>query len=213
MSQTRERLLRAALELFARSGFHAIGLDAIIDAAGVSKQTLYNHFESKDDLVLATLQMRRDTEQRLFARLFGELAGSDPRAQLYANIDVIQAWFAQAEWHGCICIKAASEFPLPTDPVHQFAKAWFEENRRQQEHLATLAGARDPLKLSVQIMTIVEGVINVRHITGSDSGVAGAREMLHELLDRELSARADDQQAAVTRTAGAKPSVHPARSR
>jgi AcrR family transcriptional regulator len=201
MSQTRERLLGAALDLFARNGFHAVGLDAVIEAAGVSKQTFYNHFESKDDLVLATLQLRRETEQRLFARLFNDLAGSDPRAQLYAHIDVIQAWFGRPEWRGCICIRAASEFPLATDPVHQFAGAWYEENRRQQQYLATLAGARDPLKLSIQIMTIVEGVINVRHITGSESGVAGAREMLHELLDRELPARADHQQDTSCRAA------------
>ncbi len=196
MNQTRERLLGVALELFARNGFHAVGLDAVIGAAGVSKQTFYNHFESKDDLVLATLRLRRETEQRLFARLFHDLAGGDPRAQLYAHIDVIQAWFRRAEWRGCICIRAASEFPLPNDPVHRFAAAWYEENRRQQEYLATLAGARDPRKLSTQIMTIVEGVINVRHITGSESGVAGAREMLHELLDRELPGRAVHRQDA-----------------
>jgi len=203
MSQTRERLLQAAMELFARSGFHAIGLDAIIDAAGVSKQTFYNHFESKDALVLAALQRRRETEGRLFTRLFDDLAGSDPRARLYAHIDVIQAWFRQPEWRGCICIRAASEFPSPNDPAHQFAAAWFEENRKQQQHLAMLAGARDPLKLSVQIMTIVEGVINVRHITGSESGVASAREMLHELLDRELPVRPDHRRKTELRVAGA----------
>jgi len=194
MSQTRERLLRVAMDLFARHGFHAIGLDAIIDGAGVSKQTFYNHFESKDALVIAVLERRRETEQKLFAHLFDDLAGGDPREQLYANIDVIQAWFRQPEWRGCICIRAASEFPSPTEPAHQIAAAWFEENRQQQQYLATLAGARDPRKLSVQIMTIVEGVINVRHISGSESGVACAREMLHELLDRELPARSDVQE-------------------
>ena len=194
MGRTREKLLKVAMELFARNGFHAIGIDAIIDAAGVSKQTFYNHFESKDDLVMATLQRRREMETKLFADLFDDLAGSDPREQLYSHIDVIQAWFRQPEWRGCICIRAASEFPSPTEPAHRFAAQWFEENRRHQQYLATLAGARDPLKLSIQIMTIVEGVINVRHITGSESGVAAAREMLHELLDRELPARSNHQQ-------------------
>jgi AcrR family transcriptional regulator len=189
MAQTREKLLQVALELFARNGFNAIGLDAIIDKAGVSKQTFYNHFESKDELVMATLHRRREMETKLFTRLFDDLAGSDPREQLYAHIDVIQAWFRQPEWRGCICIRAASEFPSPNEPAHQFAADWFEENRAHQQYLATLAGARDPLKLSIQIMTIVEGVINVRHITGSESGVAFARQMLHELLDRELPPR------------------------
>jgi AcrR family transcriptional regulator len=201
MSQTREKLLLVAMELFARNGFHAIGLDAIIEGAGVSKQTFYNHFESKDDLMMAALEARRVKENKLFARLFEDLAGNDPREQLYANIDVIQAWFRQPEWQGCICIRAASEFPSPNEPAHQFAAAWFEENRRHQQYLATLAGARDPLKLSIQIVTIIEGVINVRHITGSESGVAMAREMLHELLDRELPPAANRQREKTVRTA------------
>jgi len=199
MSRTREKLLEVALELFARNGFHAIGLDAIINAAGVSKQTFYNHFESKDDLLLATLELRRERETKLFARLFDDLAGKDPREQLYAHIDVIQAWFRQPEWRGCICIRAAAEFPSPTEPAHQFAAAWFEATRQQQQYLATLAGARDPMKLSLQIMTIVEGVINVRHIAGSESGVAAARELLHELLDRELPAPPDGPAARQSR--------------
>lgn len=196
MSRTRDRLLQAAVDMFARNGFHAIGVDAIIAAAGVSKQTFYNHFESKDDLVLATLEFRREAESQLFARLFEELAGTDPRAQLYAHIDVIQAWFRRPEWQGCICVRAASEFPSPNHPAHKFVAAWFEETRRQQQYLATMAEARDPLKLSVQIMTIVEGVINVRHISGNESGVAGAREMLHELLDRELPVCSGRRQGA-----------------
>jgi hypothetical protein len=139
----------------------------------------------------------------LFARLFEEMAGGDPRVQLYAHIDVIQAWFRQPEWKGCICIRAASEFPSPNEPAHQFAAAWFEENRQHQQYLATLAGARDPLSLSIQIMTIVEGVINVRHITGSESGVPVARQMLHDLLDRELPARSNNRQGVDVRAASA----------
>ena len=203
MSQSREKLLQVALELFAHKGFHAVGLDVIIDKAGVSKQTFYNHFESKDALVLATLERRREMETKLFARLFDDLAGSDPRDRLYAHIDVIAAWFRQPEWRGCICIRAASEFPSPTEPAHQFAAAWFEETRQQQEYLATLAGAANPFKLSIQIMTIVEGVINVRHITGSESGVAAARELLHNLLDHELPARSNHQRNTNFREASA----------
>src|SRR5437764_14667573 len=144
MSQTREKLVEVAMELFARHGFHAVGLGAIIDGAAVSKQTFYNHFECKDDLVLATLQRRRERETKLFAELFDDLAGGDPRAQLYANIDVIAAWFRQPGWSGCICIRAAAEFPSPTEPAHQFVAAWFEEPRQHQQYLATLAVARDP---------------------------------------------------------------------
>jgi AcrR family transcriptional regulator len=60
MRDTRRKLIDTAFELFGRNGFHAIGLDAILDAVGVSKQTFYNHFECKEDLILAVLRATPD---------------------------------------------------------------------------------------------------------------------------------------------------------
>lgn len=187
MSDTRQKLIRCAMDLFGRNGFHAIGLDAILNAVGVSKQTFYNHFESKDDLMLAVLAYRREVERQLFERLYHEIAGDDPRDRLYAIFDVLEAWFNQPDWRGCIFITAAAEFPLPHEPAHQAAARVFRENREYIRQLAIGSGADDPDLLADRLMLLVEGVINAQHITRQSHFVDVARTMATALLDQHLA--------------------------
>lgn len=187
VSDTKQKLIRVATELFGRNGFHAIGLDAILSAVGVSKQTFYNHFESKDDLMLAALAYRRSIEVDLFERLYQELAGDDPRDRLYALFDVLQGWFNQPDWRGCIFITAAAEFPLRHEPAHQAAEAVFHEHREYIKLLATQAGADDPELVANQLMLLAEGVVNTQHITGQSHFLDVAKVMAHDLLDRHLA--------------------------
>lgn len=76
MSSTRQRLIDTAFELFGRSDFHAVGLDRILEEVGVSKQTFYNHFESKDDLILAVLDHRHQTQDKYWSDLLQQIAGA-----------------------------------------------------------------------------------------------------------------------------------------
>ena len=80
MTATKDKLVNTAFELFGRGGFHGVGLDRIIDVAGVSKQTFYNHFESKDDLVLAVLEHRHEVQGDMLQRWMTEIGGESPRA-------------------------------------------------------------------------------------------------------------------------------------
>lgn len=187
MSATRQKLTEVAFELFGRNGFHAIGLDAIIAAAGVSKQTFYNHFECKDDLVLAVLTYRHEVEGALIGRLFAEIAGPRPKDRLYKLFDVLQAWFDQPAWRGCIFMTAAAEFPLQTDPAHQAAKAHSEALRASLEEMAANAGAADPKLIADQLLVLVDGLVSVRHVTGSDHYMPIARAIAKDLLDRQFA--------------------------
>src|SRR5215471_18916362 len=74
----RERLIAAAIELFYRRGFGAVGIDQVIGAAGVTKTTFYKHFEGKDDLMVAAVQRRDEWESRAWGRAVRRLAGDDP---------------------------------------------------------------------------------------------------------------------------------------
>lgn len=186
MSRTREKLIESAFELFGRNGFHAIGIDAILSEVGVSKQTFYNHFESKDDLILAVLELRQRTLSELFARLFKQVGGDDPREQLYALIDVLAAWFNAPDWRGCIFLNATAEFPLPTDPAHRMAAEFMRGTRKHLQHLATLAAAPDPTRLADELLIIMEGVVAVRHTSGTSDCVPRARRMVFDLLDAQL---------------------------
>src|SRR5437588_9744683 len=84
----RERLVAAAIELFYRRGFGAVGVDQVIAAAGVTKTTFYKHFEGKDDLMVAAVQRRDEWESLAWGRAVHRLAGDDdPAGQLLAVLD------------------------------------------------------------------------------------------------------------------------------
>lgn len=186
MSATRAKLIQVAFEQFGRNGFHGVGIDRIIDEAGVSKQTFYNHFECKDDLVLAVLAHRHETESKVFGDLVKSHGGASPRGQLYALFDALDAWMNQPDWRGCIFMTAAAEFPLQTDPAHQAAA---EHNRALQEHLqylATLAQASDPARLAEELAVLIDGAISYRHATGRQEVIDTVRGIAKMLLDRAL---------------------------
>ncbi len=138
----RERLVAAAIGLFYRQGFSAVGIDQIIAAAGVTKTTFYKHFEGKDDLMVAAVQRRDEWESQAWSRAVRKLAGDDPVKQLLAILDVMDVWFNDPEYYGCMFMNAATEFPNPNDPVHQAASEYRKKARNQWRDLARGRGGR-----------------------------------------------------------------------
>jgi AcrR family transcriptional regulator len=193
---TRRRLTDAALELFSRSGFHAVGLDRVLAAAGVSKQTFYNHFESRDALVLEVLRRRSADELDLLRRMLREFAGGDdPRAQLEALWDVLDAWGNRDGFRGCLFLTAASAFPNPHDPAHAVAADHVLALRRILVDLARAAGADDPESLGEHLLVLIGGALVVYHAAGMPHAVRLARRNAELLLERHLPPR------GLTRTA------------
>ena len=112
----RDELVRKALDIFYREGFHATGMDRLAAETGISKTTMFKHFRSKEELILAVLRLRdQDFRNWLFRRM--EQAGP-PRAQLSAMFDALSEWFEKPEFRSCMFIKAASEYPDPDHPIH-----------------------------------------------------------------------------------------------
>jgi AcrR family transcriptional regulator len=183
LSKTAQKIVHVAFELFGRNGFHAVGLDQIISEAGVSKQTFYNHFESKDDLVLAVLRYRHEIESGIFSGLLTQIGGEDPKARLYAIFDALAGWFEMPEWRGCIFMRAAAEFPARNDPAHLFAKQHARQVQETFQYWAVLSQARDPAALALQLSLLLEGVIALHHLYGDSAIVAEAKRISHSLLD------------------------------
>jgi len=187
MQSTREKLIQVAFEAFGRNGFHGVGLDRIIDEAGVSKQTFYNHFESKDELILAVLEHRHAVEKDEFNKSLARLAGDDARDKLLAMFDALHHWYEQPNWHGCIFITAAAEFPMQNDPAHQVALVHLREMQEYIQYLATLAQARDPKALAEELIVLIEGAVGFRHVTGDKRTTEIAKRAAKRLFDEQFA--------------------------
>ena len=180
----RERLVAAAIELFYRRGFGAVGIDQVIVAAGVTKTTFYKHFEGKDDLMLAAVKRRDEWESAAWARAVRKVAGDDPVRQLLGMLDVMDLWFNDPDFRGCMFTNAAAEFPNPYDPVH---KAAAEHNRRTRDRfrdLAGMAGARPAAAETFAdcFSALVEGALFLRQTHGRNDAARAVRPAAEQLI-------------------------------
>lgn len=189
----RERIIAAARELFYRNGIRAVGVDAIAEAAGTNKMTLYRHFASKDLLVAEYLRsLAREADA-----MWDEIAREHPAdalAQLRAWVEDIGKMMAQSGARGCALANAAVELPEKDHP----ARAVIDEHKsHQHEHIAALcrtAGFVKPERLADEIFLLLEGArVNVQSV-GHDGPGTRVGEMLCSLLksapreERALSA-------------------------
>lgn len=182
----REQIVKEAQKLFYRDGFNATGVEGISAAAGVSKKTLYNHFKSKDELVLATLRERDGLFRNRIMRETERLA-SDPRERLLAIFDAHEAWFREGDFSGCMFINAAAEFSSQDDPGH---KVCAEHKRLLREYLKSLAeqaGAADPEALAAQLNLLLEGAIVEAHVSGNKHAAGFAKSMAAVFVERALA--------------------------
>ena len=177
----RERILRAARELFYARGIRGVSVDEIAEAADTNKMTLYRHFESKDLLIAEYLKsLAREADA-----LWDELArahANDPLAQLRAFVERMGQMMAQSGDRGCALANAAVELPDKDHP----ARAVIEEHKtHQREHLASLcraAGFEKPERLADEIFLLLEGArVNLQSV-GRDGPGTRVGEMLCTLL-------------------------------
>jgi AcrR family transcriptional regulator len=187
-ANTRERLLDVGLQRFYRDGFRNVGLDQILKDVGISKTAFYKHFESKDELMLEALRAKDLWLQNFFREQLRTIAGPEARGQLYAVFDVVQMIVNNANFHGCVFVNAAMEFPLPHDPVHEAAAASKRAIEQIVLELAERAGTGDPVMLSRELCLLIEGAYVTRQVSGTDDAVELARRMAHRLLDARLAA-------------------------
>jgi len=182
----RDDLVETALRLFYIHGFNATGIDRILAESGVAKMTLYKHFRSKDELILAALQLR---DERFRNWLMGEMekASDDPEERLLSMFDALETWFKGEAFKGlgfsgCAFINAASEFGDQDHPAHRLAA---EHKRRIVDYLERLcaeAGFAEPGKLAEQLALLKEGAIASAHVRNLPASAMLAREMARVLI-------------------------------
>ena len=189
MADTRSRLIEAAQDLFYREGFHAVGLDRLLTEVGVTKTTFYNHFASKEELVLEVMRARDQWWRHVFARRLQERAGDDPATQLRAVFDVLDEFIAADDFNGCLFVNVAVEFPAAHTPPHRAAAEHKELMGLLLRDLALRAGATDPIGLAEELSLLMEGSYVTRQVGGNRQAAAIGRRAAMILLDRQLVTR------------------------
>jgi AcrR family transcriptional regulator len=182
-ANARDRLIDTAIALFNRHGFHATGVDRIVAVARVAKKTLYAHFPSKEDLILAALSRKRMAFSDKF--LPAVLAASDdPRQRLLALFELAKSWFADPDFYGCIFINAAVEYSEPSHPINACAREFKTLLRNFARDQAKAGGAADPEDLADKIALLFEGATTVAQVSARPDAATTARIIAEQLVDQ-----------------------------
>lgn len=180
----RDRLLAAADELFYNEGVHSVGIDRIIERAGVAKASLYNTFGSKDELITAYLEARNVARQ---ARITTKLTRFEtPRDKILGIFDILGELFAEPTFRGCAFQRATAEStggPGVTEVVAS-SRGWVRDKFAE---LARDAGAAHPETLAEQLVLLYDGATTAAQLDHRTSAAATARAVAALLLDADLT--------------------------
>jgi len=183
-TSARERLLTAADELFYAEGVHTVGIDRVIERAGVAKASLYNTFGSKEELVRAYLASRRASAVGRVSRAIEQ--HDTPRERLLGIFEAQGELFAKPDFRGCAFVAASAESPRGgvVEQATDDYRIWLRETFAE---LAAQAGADDPETLAHQLHLIYDGAIlsaRMDHDTAASGASLAAATVLLDAATR-----------------------------
>ena len=182
-ASARQRILDTAYELFSRRGIRAVGVEEVISRAAVAKATLYRHFPSKDDLVLAFLEQRELRWTRQFVEAGARERGTSAVERLLAIFDVFDDWFQQKDYEGCSFINVLLETGDREHPVGNASARHLENVRTIVRTLAQEAGLRDPEAFALSWHLLMKGAI-VQAAEGDRQAAQRAKRIARLLLEQ-----------------------------
>ena len=181
-SAARERVIDTAYELFSRRGIRGVGIEEVIARAGVAKATLYRHFPSKDDLVLAFLERREQRWTHGLVEAEARRRGNSPDEQLLAIFDVFDDWFRGEAFDTCSFINVLLELG-PEHPAGRASIDHLSNIRAVVQELAGQAGLRDTEAFARSWHILMKGSI-IAAAEGDLDAAGRARAMASDLLER-----------------------------
>jgi AcrR family transcriptional regulator len=177
----RDLLLDTANRLFYRDGYHAVGIDTILREAGLAKMTLYHHFASKEELIVAALERRGELLAESMQAAM-EQAGSSPRKRLLALFEWHREWFSSRDFNGCAFIRAAGEYTELSSPIHRVVAKQKERSRAAVQQIVEAMGIPDAAAVGAQIHLLLQGAIVNAHVFGDATVIDSARDAALKLL-------------------------------
>jgi AcrR family transcriptional regulator len=181
-TRARERLLEVADQLFYAEGIRAVGIDRILEVSGVGKASLYRHFASKDELVVAVLR-RRDEHWRAWLAEAVETLGSDAEYQPLAVFDALAERFARRDFRGCAFINTMVETADPNSPAYRAAAEHKERLTSYVDRLLREAGHADHEMLAGRLVLLIDGAIVTSLRERTAEAAAQAKEIARVVLD------------------------------
>jgi AcrR family transcriptional regulator len=177
----RDRLIHAASDLFCRYGINATGIEAVIEAAGTAKATLYKSFGSKEGLIEAVLEAEGKAWRDWFIGEIDACPGT-ARDKLTGLFRALESWFAQDRFFGCPFINAVGEFDKKDVRYREIALAHKKVVMQKIGELAAETGDNDPEDLAHQIGLLIDGAIVAALITGDPKIARSARNAAVKIL-------------------------------
>lgn len=178
----RELLVETAIELFCTHGFHATGIDRIIERSGVSKKTMYSYFRTKDELIMAALK-QYDSQFRNFFMREVEKQGSTAQQRIMGVFDVAYAWFSQNNFFGCLFINAVGEYSDKNSPIRSISKEFKKMMFSYVEKLCHDAGYENPTLLAKELCLLLEGAIVTAQVSRDPEAAVVAKKIAVTLLE------------------------------
>jgi AcrR family transcriptional regulator len=179
--EVRDRILRTASALFYQRGVRAVGVDLVVEEAGVAKTSLYRYFRTKDDLIAAFLEREDEDFWSCWDRVT-ELHKTDPAAELEAHLAWIGERVGRPNYRGCPQLNVAAEFPDLDHPARKVASAHKQELRRRLKEIAQRLRVKRPAELAAQLSLLINGAfVSSQVLSAGEAGPvlrAAARALL-----------------------------------
>lgn len=165
-ASVRDRILDTATELFYQEGVRAVGVDLVVDRSGVAKTSLYRHFSTKDDLVVAFLERENGDYWGHWDHIASRPQTS-AEAELIEQLQRIADYIALPKYRGCPFLNVATEFPAPDHPARAVAAGHKAELRRRLTGLTRQMGVSKPEALADQLVLLIDGAYVNGHLLGN----------------------------------------------
>jgi AcrR family transcriptional regulator len=180
-AEVRERILDTACKLFYQRGVRAVGVDLVVEKAGVAKTSLYRHFGTKDDLIAAFLKREDADVWGAWDRVAGQHR-NDAAAELNAHLGWIGERVGRPNYRGCPQINVAAEFPDIDHPARKVAAAHKRQMRQRLKGIAERLGVARPDELAGQLALIINGAFVSSQIFEPGEAIPLLRHAAHTLI-------------------------------
>jgi len=182
----KEKLFQTAARLFYQCGYRAIGVDTIATKSGIGKMTLYRHYPSKDDLIVAYLQNSNEIFWNNFEQITKD--ASTPREKLLAFFESLQNYVKTPACYGCPFLNVATEYPETDYPGHKVAIEHKQSVRARFRQLANEAGAHNPEVLADQLFLLMDGAYMASRMFGAKNPASHVVSAAKALIDALIPA-------------------------